>query len=329
MGVAKDWPFYAVQDGRVVHASDLKWSRPEPSAYGFHVVVEHIEDGRKWHSVYAHARPDLPVRVGQSVAAGKIVGWSGNTGTSTGYHLHFSILIDQQIGCHPQLTYGWFIDPEYAMDAPAPGTTPPTGKVYQTSTFMIADPKAFVVVDRGVEGGENIYTLYRDGYFVRVKNHEQGEWYSSDGLQRIRDTSPAPDTQGNERLYLQYTNGQSGGQIAPSSCQIGVTYRYRSDVQFKRKSDCALLAENSGNAESTFTLTAVHDDYTFSNGFTVDRLFITVQTGETQLYAWKDGLVMGWCGGGAEQSNNEWGGMPSELYWDRQIPQDEPNQYCS
>jgi murein DD-endopeptidase MepM/ murein hydrolase activator NlpD len=102
-------PYYAVNDGLVVHASDRRWSNDKPSAYGWHVVIEHGD----YATVYAHAMPDLPVEVGQLVTPGTIVGRSGNTGNSSGYHLHFGMLSPTDTGNgYPMWRYGQPIDPE-------------------------------------------------------------------------------------------------------------------------------------------------------------------------------------------------------------------------
>ena len=88
-GVAQGWPYYAVAGGTVVHASDRRWSNAASiSDYGWHVVIDH----GSYCTVYAHVAAPLPVQVGQQVKAGDKVGVSGNTGNSTGYHLHFSLL---------------------------------------------------------------------------------------------------------------------------------------------------------------------------------------------------------------------------------------------
>lgn len=216
------------------------------------------------------------------------------------------------------------VGPYYPESKPDP-PTPPQGQTYDTS-FMRAVPNAWRVIRRFDGSGEDIWDLPLGGdRFVRVKNTTQGEWYN--GNMRERDTSPAPQPDGTERLYL--LNGGDGGQIAPDVAEVGVTYSYTNQVQFKAKQGCADLSLNSGTAVSTFLLREVIDNYTFpTTGFTVDRLFWTVQTGENQLYAIKDGVNIGWVGGGAQQDNNVWGGEIQELYFDRSIPQQEPPRFC-
>jgi len=57
--------------------------------YGWHVRLEH--SGGAFHTIYAHLTPQLNVIVGQSITGGYKLGYSGNTGNSTGYHLHFGM----------------------------------------------------------------------------------------------------------------------------------------------------------------------------------------------------------------------------------------------
>lgn len=118
--------FYAAAAGRVVHASDRRWSTNTASAYGWHVVVDHGD----YCTVYAHAAANLPVSLGQNVAAGQVVGVSGNTGNSTGYHEHFMILdktgtIDPDNG-YPNWRFGRPVDPwPHVQNLPAPPDSPP------------------------------------------------------------------------------------------------------------------------------------------------------------------------------------------------------------
>lgn len=78
-------PIYAVADGKVV-ISKIN-SGGIYKGYGYYVVVEH-DNG--YCSLYAHLQK-LEVRQGQMVKQGQVIGHMGNTGNSTGCHLHFEI----------------------------------------------------------------------------------------------------------------------------------------------------------------------------------------------------------------------------------------------
>lgn len=79
-GVAIGTPVWSVGDGRVVRAG---WGN------GFGKVVE-IAHPNGWTSQYAHLS-DIGVRVGERVSQKQIVGKSGNTGLSSGPHLHYGL----------------------------------------------------------------------------------------------------------------------------------------------------------------------------------------------------------------------------------------------
>lgn len=74
---------YASCGGRVTRAG---WGR----GYGYVVYIDH-EDGRQTR--YGHLSKIL-VNVGQNVKQGERIALSGNTGVSTGPHIHFEILIN-------------------------------------------------------------------------------------------------------------------------------------------------------------------------------------------------------------------------------------------
>ena len=76
-------PVYAAAAGKVTKVSS---SGP----YGNHVQVEHNLDGEKWTTVYAHMHR-VDVKQGQSVRQGEQIGQIGNTGNSSGPHLHFEV----------------------------------------------------------------------------------------------------------------------------------------------------------------------------------------------------------------------------------------------
>jgi murein DD-endopeptidase MepM/ murein hydrolase activator NlpD len=58
-------------------------------------VIDHVIDGRKVATLYGHMIPgSTPLRVGDTVAAGQYIGQVGNSGVSTGAHLHLEVLLD-------------------------------------------------------------------------------------------------------------------------------------------------------------------------------------------------------------------------------------------
>jgi len=71
--------------GRVIVADSV-----DNSGKGKYVVVRFRENGHVWEIEYLHLSK-VKVRVGQSIAANSEIGRSGNTGSSTGPHLHWSV----------------------------------------------------------------------------------------------------------------------------------------------------------------------------------------------------------------------------------------------
>ena len=76
-------PVKAADGGYVVEAG-RGWS----SGYGNHVVIDH---GNGFRTLYAHLN-SIFVSPGESVSKGTQIGTVGNTGNSTGPHLHFEVL---------------------------------------------------------------------------------------------------------------------------------------------------------------------------------------------------------------------------------------------
>ena len=83
-----DTPYFCVAPGEVIWVSDRRRSSDEKSAYGWHVIIDH---GNGYSTLYAHARPDVPVKSGDRLEAGDVVAFSGNTGNSSGPHLHLTL----------------------------------------------------------------------------------------------------------------------------------------------------------------------------------------------------------------------------------------------
>ncbi len=80
-------PIVAVDNGVVVHSDDTI------RGYGNMIVLAHGEDV---FTVYAHNRKNL-VSKGDKVRRGEVIGHVGNTGRSTGPHLHFEIRVKNKV----------------------------------------------------------------------------------------------------------------------------------------------------------------------------------------------------------------------------------------
>lgn len=79
-GIVVGTPVHSTMEGTVKYAG---WS---PIGYGNLVIVENGD----YQTYYAHLSK-IPVSAGQKVQAGSVIGESGNTGNSTGPHLHYEI----------------------------------------------------------------------------------------------------------------------------------------------------------------------------------------------------------------------------------------------
>ncbi|MFZ2886979.1 MAG: peptidoglycan DD-metalloendopeptidase family protein [Minisyncoccia bacterium] len=76
-------PIVAAAGGDVIIAREGGWN----GGYGSYVVVKH-DNGTQ--TLYAHMS-SVSIGVGQSVQQGQLIGYVGNSGRSTGPHLHFEI----------------------------------------------------------------------------------------------------------------------------------------------------------------------------------------------------------------------------------------------
>lgn len=81
IGTSVGSPIYASEAGTVVFSG---WSQV---GYGETIVLDH---GNGWRTRYAHLSV-IHVECGQTVQRGEVIALSGNTGHSTGPHLHFEL----------------------------------------------------------------------------------------------------------------------------------------------------------------------------------------------------------------------------------------------
>lgn len=83
IGVPLGTPVIAAAAGEVILAKPLAWN----GGYGSYVAIRHSNGTQ---TLYAHLS-QVSVEAGQTVEQGELVGYSGNSGKSSGPHLHFEV----------------------------------------------------------------------------------------------------------------------------------------------------------------------------------------------------------------------------------------------
>lgn len=143
-------PIYAFADGVVVAAQDTG-----VGGFGGWVVIDHTVDGKKISTVYGHEDPGgIDVKVGDTVTAGQKIAKVGNSGQSSGPHLHFEVWEGGR------LSNGQAVDPEAEWlkkvnenPTPSPTTSDaPTSGSSQGES--VEDFRAQQIVARGEERKE-------------------------------------------------------------------------------------------------------------------------------------------------------------------------------
>lgn len=114
-------PVYAARSGIVLEAEDDFYKGGTNKAYtseANNIRILH-DDGSM--AVYAHLELEkAQVYPGMAVAAGQLIGYSGNTGFSTGPHLHFAVQINQ--GMELVSVPFTFINPQGQAEGPSAKT---------------------------------------------------------------------------------------------------------------------------------------------------------------------------------------------------------------
>ncbi len=83
IGAPTGTPIIASAAGKVILAKPSGWN----GGYGIYTIIKHPNGTQ---TVYAHMSKNISW-VGQSVVQGQVIGYVGNTGRSTGPHVHFEI----------------------------------------------------------------------------------------------------------------------------------------------------------------------------------------------------------------------------------------------
>jgi len=81
---------YSTGDGVVEYA--IPYTSKDSQGYGNVMIINH---GYGYRTLYAHMNK-FKAKIGQQVKRGEIIGYVGNTGISTGPHLHYEVIKDGQ-----------------------------------------------------------------------------------------------------------------------------------------------------------------------------------------------------------------------------------------
>lgn len=86
----EDYPVKVGTPVRASRAGTVRTAADSHSDPGIWVQISH--SSKTHYTSYMHLSK-ITVRVGQKVVAGQVIGYTGNTGNSTGAHLHFSLKV--------------------------------------------------------------------------------------------------------------------------------------------------------------------------------------------------------------------------------------------
>ena len=125
----------------------------ENGGYGNYIKLSHVDGSKTFFTYYAHLA-SAAVNAGQKVKAGAMIGYSNNTGASTGPHLHFGLKVD---GENP--SYKGYLDPMpyFSSTSPEAGEStvtidfPDAVKIPSTLSFEVLSDVLNVRNGPGVE----------------------------------------------------------------------------------------------------------------------------------------------------------------------------------
>ncbi|GHT99505.1 peptidase M23 [Spirochaetia bacterium] len=81
-------PIVATADGQVVTMAY------DDGGFGYYIIIKHKHG---FYTRYAHMQPNSRVKIGQRVQQGDVIGYVGNTGLSTGPHVHYEVHIGSDV----------------------------------------------------------------------------------------------------------------------------------------------------------------------------------------------------------------------------------------
>lgn len=128
-------PVFAIQDGKVLEAKmGVSWG----GSYGNAVIIDH---GNGKRVIYAHLSK-IEVKAGKKVVAGDQIGLSGNTGNSSGPHLHLEARVSPWRYANKDIDPKNLIDSKVktSLKAKLTAATPDKREAPEPSTVYPGDP---------------------------------------------------------------------------------------------------------------------------------------------------------------------------------------------
>jgi len=102
IGLPKGTEVFSPVGGQVIVSKEQKDEHGKSTGYGKYIAIYHKTDrGTHCQFRFAHLSK-LLVKTSQYIVAGQLIGLSGNSGGSTGAHLHYEIRIQNEKGFIPQ-----------------------------------------------------------------------------------------------------------------------------------------------------------------------------------------------------------------------------------
>ena len=224
-----DSPFRAAVGGVVEWVSDQRPSGGS-SGYGWHVRIRTGD----YLLIYGHMKANPPVSVGQVVTSGTLIGYSGNTGFSTGPHLHFEMRLCPGLPDWPWCTIDCspYLQPLYKPAAPVGIDMRPYFRPVEAGPgpFFVLQHAAGITEDIQVQvQGEDIYV---------VKNQQYEHMRITGGyVERKEDTS-----RGNDTMYT-LDDGYGWSRWCPEVWKPGDVF-YRKPVVRVMDKQCNVLSED-------------------------------------------------------------------------------------
>jgi hypothetical protein len=166
-GIPNGTPVLAAAKGSVDKVSF------ESGGYGNYVKLKHTDGSTMYYTYYAHLM-QASVSAGQSVDAGAVIGFSNNTGASTGPHLHFGLRSSVQTDA-----YKGYMDPlPYLAGQSSSESTMPGAVDLPDMNFEVVVAELnvrsgpginYAIVDKLKQGKPVTATrLYSEGAWVQI-----------------------------------------------------------------------------------------------------------------------------------------------------------------